>query len=1145
MALVPRILPQISKIVMENFLNFAREEIVLDPRFTVITGPNGSGKSSIFQGIKFALGSNDRDERYPKWADFIHFDQNYARVELEILNAGNNYGIRRTVIQNGKITYDMKGPDASDFTPVPKAQVDLLVGSFGYNPRNIFAFVSQGRIDVIKNMDPRGLCAYVEEGLGLSQLRQQIEQEEERLQYLDNDLNELRQRRGTYEMQLEMLRPKLERLARKREINALIAQLREEYLLANRKQVINDIETNKEKKCECLDQAQLLEGQLTQAKECDDQIAAKIDQIDERLNLLFERTGAIKNDYALVEGEIHSWEQGRQDLIYGLRTVEAEFAEKEANFTQKSQIEEKVREKLDAISTLVEETRARYADLLTERDGIQQTLGQYVDWQAKYNRVRDELNANEDYSAELTQKIEDLVKQSAEILDQISQVDYQCSKIYKVLDKWDENFQKNFPTLRASLRKSIFEQETALRESETQKEKCLDDLSRYEKAIAGKESVYPREIRQIKAEIERRNWPVKGPLIEIMHFDPLYSQAIESIFGKAALYCFIAFDRESFILLMELRKNTRAFCKIFLPKPGRVASLPPLPHREGVIGYLYDLILVEEEGEEVRKAIHAIVNDAIVVERPTVALDLHNAGVKARCVTLDGEILISHDRAEESRPTKHLRDHVNIQQLKGKVEAAQKEVDRVQREIDAGTSNRDALRAKFDRLEKLGMVIPKLQELCQQKEDYTAQNHHMNEEKARFEQELAGVLQEISDQEQQIYDLEQEIAVDVLDLQERNKVLPVEIEECLINLNAMAETKEGTAQDFQTAHQATADIQVEVELSQQNVDAWRIDIETRDNEIIVKHRELRKLEKAVKKCEENITTEKGCKDQAIQEKKLSEEEFFALKVEQDRWQASAGKLEETIIELEQALRHIMETLANNPDLDQVQHRPMEDIQDDLTRATESLQEFYDVDDSLETYRDEILESIQRVQESRDQITDEITAAAGVIEQLQTEFFAKMTEVLGELETRMNEKFQKYGINYHCALTLEGNFSTLEVCLTAGAAGHPLTAIAALSGGQRTMVAINLVLALQSFNPSPLIIFDEAEMFLDKKNAAVVSQIVGETTCNGVQIVMLMPDASKGLITLADKVIGVALSGPDGPSTIVPDPQVLRATGQEE
>jgi chromosome segregation ATPase len=57
---------KIIKVILKNFLSFKLEEIVFDKEFSIITGPNGSGKSSIYQAIKFVLGSNDYDGRYQK-----------------------------------------------------------------------------------------------------------------------------------------------------------------------------------------------------------------------------------------------------------------------------------------------------------------------------------------------------------------------------------------------------------------------------------------------------------------------------------------------------------------------------------------------------------------------------------------------------------------------------------------------------------------------------------------------------------------------------------------------------------------------------------------------------------------------------------------------------------------------------------------------------------------------------------------------------------------------------------------------------------------------------------------------------------------------------------------------------------------------
>lgn len=1137
-------LPRIHKVLMENFLSFSRQEVELDPQFSVIVGPNGSGKSSIFQAVKFALGSNDKDSRYPRWSDFIRFGEQYARVELDIVQGEESHSIRRTVFQNGKITYEMKTPMSPDFEVVQKNVTDDLTAGLGYSTDNIFAFVSQGKIDAIKSMDPHGLCTYLEEGLGILPLRQKIEYENDRLLHLQQDLGELGQRKSTYEMELDFLHPKLERLVRKRVILGDLTRLKEELMIANRQKIISDIETLKEEKSKNIESLAKIEEKLAQAQEQEDRFSQAIEVLEGELNGLFEQTGRSKADLALIDGEIKAWEREKQEKVEILRAMDVSLRQIEENFNQKQQIENKIREKLDNTSHLAEEMHAKHTMLVGERERITKALRSHADWQEKYVHIKAELEEKEKRLTGLTEKIDSLRTQSTKLLEKISYANHQCDRIYKILEKWGENFEKNFQGFRSKLRKEIFNKEGNLHDLRAQKNKCLEDLSRFEQVIAGKDSVYPPEVRQIKAEIARRNWAVQGPLIELMHFDPLYARAIESIFGKAALYSFIAPNRETFLLLTQLRKNLHAFCKIFLPKSLAVTPFSPLPKQEGVVGYLFDLINVGSD-EDVRKVIRAIVSDAIVIEHTSVGLDLHNATVKARCVTLDGEILIPHKYAEESRPPKDLRDHLSIQQIKLKADQCQKQISQIEGELARESSELQILKEKFDQLEKIGQLLPKLQELCTQKEEYSNENHAINAEKAILEEEQEKTKNSIASLQQDLKTMEQRVGVDVLRMQERGRDLPSEIEICLNDLNSLLKVKEATAQDFQVASQTAATTCEELENCQLKKRQISEEIEKNDDQILTKFNELRKSEKEIAKLEKKIEETKNRKSLVIQDKKVCEDQYFTLKLESDRFHLEINRVEDLITELEQGLRKIMEQLTNRPLQDQEPARPVEEIHEEIAHITELLAEFIDVDDYIEARRDEILESIKRVQDHRGQIGEEILAAEKVIEALQSEFFAKLTFVLGELEKRMNERFQNHAVNYRVALELKGEFSHLEVRITAGILTNPLTPITALSGGQRTMVAINLVLSLQNFNPSPIIIFDEAEMFLDKKNSAVVSKLVGETTNNGVQIIMLMPDSSKGLITLANRVIGVALAGPNGPSTIIPDPHLLNMPPPEE
>ena len=90
-------------------MSFQRDEIDLDnSKFIIIIGPNWSGKTSIFQAIKFALGSNERDERYKKWADFIRNGQDHAMVELHIIYNNELIKIRRLVIKSQSPFFEIK-----------------------------------------------------------------------------------------------------------------------------------------------------------------------------------------------------------------------------------------------------------------------------------------------------------------------------------------------------------------------------------------------------------------------------------------------------------------------------------------------------------------------------------------------------------------------------------------------------------------------------------------------------------------------------------------------------------------------------------------------------------------------------------------------------------------------------------------------------------------------------------------------------------------------------------------------------------------------------------------------------------------------------------------------------------------------------
>ena len=233
----------IRKVILENFLSFQKDEVDFgQSKFVIIVGPNWSGKTSIFQAIKFALGSNERDERYKKWSDFIRNGQNHAMVEIHIQNEKEIIKLRRYVIRGQSPYFMIQRKNDIDFKKKSVQEIQRLISDFNINPDNQFAFVSQGKIDAIKNLKPTQLCSFLEEGIGLKNLREEILQQKNNVLRLNSELNSLKTKKNSLNIGLELLRPKLERLEQKKELEKQKKVFDDELLWANRKKIEAEIE---------------------------------------------------------------------------------------------------------------------------------------------------------------------------------------------------------------------------------------------------------------------------------------------------------------------------------------------------------------------------------------------------------------------------------------------------------------------------------------------------------------------------------------------------------------------------------------------------------------------------------------------------------------------------------------------------------------------------------------------------------------------------------------------------------------------------------------------------------------------------------------------------------------------------------------
>jgi len=222
---------RLKEVRLENFMSYKYAIIPIHPRLNLILGPNGSGKSSILLGVSVGLGQS-RSGRAEKLSDLIRNGEDVARVTLVFDNSPGQDGKRPvSFIRSDELVItrylrrDGEYWSQINYNPATKMEIDEILSLFGIDPSNMLVIMHQYMIEEFASLDPTEKLRLVEGAVGLSGLRENIKASQERLSRIVSEeksvealLNEARETLG-------MWRAEYEKLVKKRELQALHAEL--------------------------------------------------------------------------------------------------------------------------------------------------------------------------------------------------------------------------------------------------------------------------------------------------------------------------------------------------------------------------------------------------------------------------------------------------------------------------------------------------------------------------------------------------------------------------------------------------------------------------------------------------------------------------------------------------------------------------------------------------------------------------------------------------------------------------------------------------------------------------------------------------------------------------------------------------------
>ncbi len=173
----------LKSLTLRGFKSFASATTLrFEPGITCVVGPNGSGKSNVVDGLSWVMGEQGaKSLRGGKMEDVIFAGTTgrpplgRAEVSLTIDNTDGalpiDYAevtITRTMFRNGGSEYQLNG-DTCRLLDIQELLSDSGIG------REMHVIVGQGQLDSVLHADPMGRRAFIEEAAGVLKHRKRKE----------------------------------------------------------------------------------------------------------------------------------------------------------------------------------------------------------------------------------------------------------------------------------------------------------------------------------------------------------------------------------------------------------------------------------------------------------------------------------------------------------------------------------------------------------------------------------------------------------------------------------------------------------------------------------------------------------------------------------------------------------------------------------------------------------------------------------------------------------------------------------------------------------------------------------------------------------------------------------------------------------
>lgn len=1164
---------------LAGFKSFAdRTRFDFPDGITVIVGPNGSGKSNIVDAMKWVLGSQSAKSLRGKEMTDVIFKGSQTRkpagsAEVTIVfdNADGSLPVDAPEVHVTRRVYRSgEGEYMINKQPVRLKDVKDLIRGTGIGI-DAYSLIEQGKVDKMLQANAKDRRAIFEEAAGISRFKAKKVEAERRLARVQGNLTRLGDIVDEVGSRLRSIRSQASKAERYRVANDRMKELRTQLAWNDWRSLSSDLETaESELAIACGEQQELvrLREEMTEKRQSADlqlqSIADEARTIEEQrsecLQKIAEHAGRRTADEAAITDtrstvakhlrrvrllqtqagsaavELRNATERLSEYEQELNNVRAKNMEAEAERNKIEQEADEVRKHRDHVQQQHLAGVRKIADQESNRQRAEQRVAEVVRILAGLakritvaKRERD-LAASESQSARAS----------------VEKLDGEITAILKEIELADAKVQESRRTLERR-REEVSALKVRLH-GVTERMNMLAELHRRQEGLSGGVRTILEQLRDESSPLAEK---IHGIVAECFEVDVKVAPLIDSALGERSQYVIVSGgDLQAAILNGTLKIDSRVGLLRLdeLPKR-RPGDRIRLDGQKGVIGRADRMIKCESTFEPLCR--HLLSNTWLVdtLETAFGLRKLNGAGL--RFVTSTGE-LFENDGSTIIGPA---AASTGLISRRSELSSAEQEIEHYQYQLDEASAETERLSARVDqeaaalgRLEQKhrGLIadwaaadaelrhtdqrLQSQQLTCDEIDGEILSSNQVRDQAAT---ENASLTSQITTNRQNVEKLELEAAEADEMLSETQSALQtatsgvmsisVDVARAEQKFEALSATMQQQQRDQSQREAAVEEVRVQANQGRQRISDLTARILDAINQLATlqwdadQHTErLNGLAQAADEIRRENRDIMKASEQAIKQAAGASEAVHAITARCDNAKLRRETLAERLLEdyeIDLSNSEPPENLAEIEDRDAVEQE-ISELRGQLQRTS--------------NVNMEALEELEGLQERYDQLHgqyQDLTAAKDslqrIIGRINADSRRLFLDTLEAIRVNFQQLYRKSFGGGHADLILEDSDDPLEagVEIVATPPGKPSFNNSLLSGGEKALTAVALLMSIFKYRPSPFCVLDEVDAPFDEANIGRFVTVLNEFLDQSKFVVVTH---SKKTMTAATTLYGVTM-----------------------